>query len=94
MKGYARKERWREEVLLLEEEMRRVLASLEYERGEWVRRGNEECGADRIAGGKRAYALRQAMSRKRLAGYFKARFELTDELGRTGKKRRVNKVAV
>ena len=93
MKSYARKERWREEVLLLEEEMRRVLASLEYERGEWVRRCNEECGTDQIASGKHVYALRQATARWRLGGYFKTCFDSSEELGRTGKKRRVNNVA-
>lgn len=73
--------------------MRRVLASLEYEREEWVRRREEVTGSDRIAEGKRAYAQRQAAARAKLGADFKVRFESPDELGRTGKRRRVNPAA-
>ena len=73
--------------------MRRVLASLEHEKASWLRRKDDVCGADRIAAGKRAYALRQAGLKGKLHADCAARFAAEDELGRTGKKRRVNRVA-
>ena len=60
-KALARKERWEEEVLLLEEEMHRVLRSLHWEEQQWLARAKEDFEYDDItAAGHRAYALRQA----------------------------------
>ncbi|KIY60949.1 hypothetical protein CYLTODRAFT_495459 [Cylindrobasidium torrendii FP15055 ss-10] len=73
-KARARKERWSEEVTLLKEEMRRVLASLEHERKQWETRAQEQHAdltADVLAG-RSAYALKQASARTALAEAFRA----------------------
>ncbi|KAJ7025882.1 hypothetical protein C8F04DRAFT_1268726 [Mycena alexandri] len=62
-KVYARSRRWKEEVRLLQEEYRRILASFEYEAQRWearavaIRVGEVE---EAFAQGAIAYALRQA----------------------------------
>ncbi|KAK6966340.1 CxC2 domain-containing protein [Favolaschia claudopus] len=62
-KARARSRRWREEVLLLEEEYRRVLVSFEYEARKWEARAKAvPVGAVEIgfAQGAVAYAMKQA----------------------------------
>lgn len=59
-KSLARKTRWEEEVLLLREEMRRVLRSLAGEASEWSRRAEtREDISPEMNSGVRAYALSQ-----------------------------------
>jgi hypothetical protein len=60
-KARARADRWREELILLEEEMRRVLKFCEWKALWWDKR--VDCGRDvapALAEGLRAYALAQA----------------------------------
>ncbi|TRM56325.1 hypothetical protein BD626DRAFT_357487, partial [Schizophyllum amplum] len=60
-KALARKDRWDEEVLILQEDMRRCLRSLESEASVWRERANIDIGrGDAYACGTRAYALRHA----------------------------------
>ncbi|KAK7013942.1 CxC2 domain-containing protein [Favolaschia claudopus] len=69
-KARARSRRWKEEVLLLEEEYRRVLVSFEYEAGRWEARAKEiKVGVVEVgfAQGAIAYALKQAAVYRDLA---------------------------
>ncbi|KAF9505790.1 hypothetical protein BS47DRAFT_1306143 [Hydnum rufescens UP504] len=61
MKLRARKERWQEEVLLLHEEMRQVLAFCEHREAWWIDLSHSQTGLSlpQLEGNK-AYALRQA----------------------------------
>ncbi|KAJ8700507.1 hypothetical protein PTI98_003522 [Pleurotus ostreatus] len=76
-KSRARALRWSEEVLLLQEEMRRVLAFLRWQ-AEWWK--GQICDDESIPGpevlreGLNAYARQQANVRTRLAGSFEARW--------------------
>ncbi|TCD59923.1 hypothetical protein EIP91_011184 [Steccherinum ochraceum] len=76
-KSKARLERWQEEVLLLKEEMRRVVAYLEWHGGWWrqqSRQRQEKDGDGLISGGLSmglvAYAEKQAVIRETLARIF------------------------
>ncbi|KAJ7060741.1 hypothetical protein C8F01DRAFT_1083718 [Mycena amicta] len=70
-KARARRDRWTEEVCLLREEMKRVLRSLVSVEEVWRQRASAredlEVG---LAGGLRAYALRQACLYRRIADSF------------------------
>jgi hypothetical protein len=71
----ARKTRWSEEVMLLREEMRRVLRYLGWQAAWW--RERTELRTDwsaAVAAGARAYALKQADWHDRLAGYFRLKW--------------------
>lgn len=60
-------ERWQEEVVLLEEEMRRTEVTIKWEQSEWEGRA-AQCRMDtQIGRGKAAYALRQAADRAWMA---------------------------
>ncbi|KAF9005771.1 hypothetical protein BDZ89DRAFT_1049014 [Hymenopellis radicata] len=59
-KSYARKERWREEVIIGEDKMPRMLQSLKYEVQQWRTRVDVKFGSLREINGRRAYAYRQA----------------------------------
>ena len=63
-KAYARQARWKEEVALLQEEMRRVLAFLKWKSNIWLRKGDSEVvsltSCPYQLDGLRAYACRQA----------------------------------
>ncbi|KAL1658415.1 hypothetical protein GGF50DRAFT_92641 [Schizophyllum commune] len=60
-KALARKERWEEEVVILQEEMRRCLRSLESESQVWRTRADVDIGRGlEYASGVRAYGLRHA----------------------------------
>ncbi|KAF7337302.1 hypothetical protein MSAN_02255400 [Mycena sanguinolenta] len=67
-KARARSKRWKEEVALLEEEYRRVLASFEHEAGRWEARAQAAAGGTdaELAQGKTAYALKQAQMYRKL----------------------------
>lgn len=65
LKARARKMRWEEETKILQEEMRRVLATLEYEETEWTARGAARFTTDDcLREGLAAYAAKQAHIRR------------------------------
>ncbi|KAJ7038551.1 hypothetical protein C8F04DRAFT_1255829 [Mycena alexandri] len=73
-RALARKTRWCEEVMLLREEMRRVLRYLEWQADWWERRKTER--EDQVSVGLQhglaAYAAKQAAFHRRLAVFFKS----------------------
>ncbi|KAJ7739792.1 hypothetical protein DFH07DRAFT_688793, partial [Mycena maculata] len=69
-KVWARMDRWREEVNLLKEEMRRVPISLRHRAGWWIDRREVEEFEGEHAEGVRAYATRQAALMRGLADHF------------------------
>lgn len=72
-KSLARAERWEEEVLLLREEMRRVLTFLKYQADWWMKQGATRTVQDEVlSSGLKAYAARQANLRIRMASDFAA----------------------
>lgn len=73
--------------------MRRAVATLEWEEDRWRSRALNTLGDGVIAQGKRGYALRQADVHRHIHEDFVKRFEAQEELGRTGKKRKVNPAA-
>ncbi|KAJ7152741.1 hypothetical protein C8R43DRAFT_1127191 [Mycena crocata] len=77
-RALARKERWREEVLLLREEMRRVLRYLGWQADWWRERvgPRPEDADDALAAGLRAYALKQAAWHDRLRGFWRIKWEI------------------
>ncbi|KIY60941.1 hypothetical protein CYLTODRAFT_460278 [Cylindrobasidium torrendii FP15055 ss-10] len=87
-KVYARHQRWTEEVILLEEEQRRVLESLRRMESSWRSRAEAYQGQDTISRGKSAYARRQMDVFGRIRRNFTERFEAEEELGVSGKKRK------
>jgi hypothetical protein len=76
VKSKARADRWIEEVRLVKEEMRRVLAFLEWKAVWWTKEGGRvlDVGLD-IADGIRAYAAKHASLNRALARSFKTRWE-------------------
>ncbi|KAJ7079314.1 hypothetical protein C8R43DRAFT_1143270 [Mycena crocata] len=74
----ARKVRWEEEVLLLREEMRRVLRYLEWQAEWWVaRRDVRQDATPELRHGLAAYALRHANIFGRLGGFFQNEWSLS-----------------
>ncbi|KAJ6452140.1 hypothetical protein C8R47DRAFT_1204389 [Mycena vitilis] len=72
----ARKTRWVEEVMILEEEMRRTLRYLEWQAAWWDARRETRPGASaQVRGGVRAYAMKQAALHRRLAAHFKSEWD-------------------
>ncbi|KAJ7717168.1 hypothetical protein DFH07DRAFT_973682 [Mycena maculata] len=72
----ARKNRWEEEVLLLQEEMRRTLRYLEWQAGWWEEHMDTKLDSTpEVRAGARAYALKQAWMHRRLAAHFKSKWE-------------------
>ncbi|KAJ6479203.1 hypothetical protein C8R47DRAFT_983594 [Mycena vitilis] len=70
-KASARKIRWVEEVRLLREEMKRVLRMLRTIQKEWTARAEQRGDIDReLAGGLKAYAMRQVYVHRRIAEAF------------------------
>ncbi|KAF7969167.1 hypothetical protein HWV62_28172 [Athelia sp. TMB] len=76
LKARARKHRWVEEVMLLIEEMRRVLRFLNW-RADWWRQqeGSWDDMGDDVSDGLHAYAQRQAALCEAIAAQFKAKWE-------------------
>ncbi|KAN0109688.1 hypothetical protein V8E52_009034 [Russula decolorans] len=71
VKSKARADRWNEEVQLVKEEMRRVLAFLEWKVVWWTEEGGGKLGVTPdIADGIRAYAAKQASINRKLAQSF------------------------
>jgi hypothetical protein len=76
VKSRARADRWNEEVLLVKEEMRRVLTFLEWKAVWWTKEGVRDLDVrPDIADGIRAYAAKQAHINRALARSFKMRWE-------------------
>ncbi|KAJ7874124.1 hypothetical protein B0H13DRAFT_1894675 [Mycena leptocephala] len=76
VRAWARKVRWTEEVMLLREEMRRVLRYLAWQTEWWrERRALRTIGLLRWAGAH-AYALKQAAWHERLGGYFRMKWNI------------------
>ncbi|KAI5895150.1 uncharacterized protein SCHCODRAFT_01087923, partial [Schizophyllum commune H4-8] len=74
-KARARSERWREEVMLLEEEMQRVLRHLAWTGQEWAQRADALPTRDAyMCHGLRAYALRQRAIVEAVARSFRERW--------------------
>ncbi|KAF8139162.1 hypothetical protein K438DRAFT_1996294 [Mycena galopus ATCC 62051] len=76
-KAYARVKRWREEVLLLQEEMARCLLLLEWQAAIWDKRATPDHYTSKIVyraahlAGATAFAARQASLRRKLANRFR-----------------------
>ncbi|KAJ7740757.1 hypothetical protein DFH07DRAFT_698699, partial [Mycena maculata] len=71
----ARKNRWEEEVLLLQEEMRRTLRYLEWQAGWWEEHMDTKLDSTpEVRTGARAYALKQAWMHRRLVAHFKSKW--------------------
>jgi hypothetical protein len=68
----AHAERYEEELLLLPEEMRRTLASFDWERSEWIKRATARSVANReqLTASLTAYAFRQASLRENRIRHF------------------------
>nr|GAT58314.1 predicted protein [Mycena chlorophos] len=74
-RAMARRDRWFEEVLLLEEEMRRVLRYLQWQSDWWTTQaGRREVTDPALTAGLRAYALQSSTHSLRLMGYFKSKW--------------------
>ncbi|KAK7433802.1 hypothetical protein VKT23_020571 [Stygiomarasmius scandens] len=69
-KTYARVKRWREEILLLQEEMRRCLVTLEWQAEQWEQRANIDTFEGERLEGSSAYAFEQAAIRRQIAERF------------------------
>ncbi|KAJ7024475.1 hypothetical protein C8F04DRAFT_1192393 [Mycena alexandri] len=94
-KAYARSRRWKEEVMLLEEEMRRVIVTFEYNTSSWDARSQViKVGEvdELFAEGAIAYAIKQARMFRQMAEEAKTTF--TEERLANGKKRRVRRPAM
>ncbi|KAJ7771164.1 hypothetical protein B0H14DRAFT_3509188 [Mycena olivaceomarginata] len=77
----ARKTRWVEEAMILEEEMRRTLRYLEWQAVWWEgRQVGRPRASPQVQDGMRAYALRQAALHRRLAAHFKSEWEATSRV--------------
>jgi hypothetical protein len=78
----ARRDRWREEVALLLEEMRRSVAYLRWKAHQWVERSNQQNITDiTLQSGLRAYALRQGNIFRSLAETYLSEWNnVTDRL--------------
>ena len=74
MKSKACADRWHEEVQLVKEEMRRVLAFLEWKAVWWTEEGGRDHEKPDIADGIRAYAAKQAHINRAVARSFKMRW--------------------
>ncbi|KAJ7176163.1 hypothetical protein C8R43DRAFT_1084657 [Mycena crocata] len=76
-RAMARKERWEEEVMLLREEMRRVLRYLTWQAGWWRERAGLRSDADEaVSAGLHAYALKQAAWHERLGSFWRTKWEI------------------
>jgi len=76
VKSKAHTDRWQEEVLLVKEEMRRVLAFLKWKAVWWTEEGARDLDVrPDIADGIHAYAAKQAAINYALARSFEMRWE-------------------
>lgn len=68
----ARVKRWKEEIRLVPEEMRRVLAFLEWQEAQWITRMERRCDVDAaLREGLVAYAIDQAQTRRAMRREFR-----------------------
>ncbi|KAJ7061573.1 hypothetical protein C8F01DRAFT_1252352 [Mycena amicta] len=78
-RAFARKNRWNEEVMLLEEEMRRVLRYLAWEAGWWrAQAGRREELDAALAGGLRSYALKRASQSEQVMMHFRLKWATSE----------------
>ncbi|KAJ7026086.1 hypothetical protein C8F04DRAFT_966920 [Mycena alexandri] len=79
----ARKTRWEEEVMLLREEMRRVVRYLRWQAEDWGKKGDVTVSMDDISAptqlGKVAYAAKQAALYDELADFYKQQLSMSAE---------------
>ncbi|TFK60900.1 hypothetical protein BDN72DRAFT_778834, partial [Pluteus cervinus] len=80
-KSRARAKRWQEEVLLLQEEMKRVLMFFETEVQVWRSRAEYQKGTD-DGDGRHAYACQQSALREGLKAHFQELWKGVDEMVR------------
>ncbi|KAJ7832602.1 hypothetical protein B0H13DRAFT_1914961 [Mycena leptocephala] len=78
VRARARKIRWTEEVMILREEMRRVIRYLGWQVTWWQERVNTwPDAAPSVQAGARAYTMKQAAWHERLAGFFQTKWNLS-----------------
>ncbi|THU89992.1 hypothetical protein K435DRAFT_802334 [Dendrothele bispora CBS 962.96] len=78
-KAYAQVKRWKEEVLLLQEEMRRCLITLEWQACQWVERARiDTFKGERLEGASAYYAHEQAAIQHSIASRFQKPWNSTD----------------
>jgi hypothetical protein len=82
-KSYARLKRWREEILLLQEEMRRTVVSLHWEADQWEAKTRIDTFDGERLEGCSAYAHEQAQIRRNLATRFEQ--DWNDRFARTAR---------
>ncbi|KAG5222594.1 CxC2 domain-containing protein [Salix suchowensis] len=83
VKARARADRWQEEVLLLEEEMRRAIAFCKWKAEYWDNAATTRCPDDiDLREGIRAYAYRQAANERRRASQWKDKWQAIREHAR------------
>ncbi|KAL1724879.1 hypothetical protein EV714DRAFT_222349 [Schizophyllum commune] len=76
LKSKARRDRDREEIRLLLEEMRRTIASLDYDSEQWTQRARARQGCDdALADGLRSYAMEQAAWRSERAALLETKWK-------------------
>ncbi|KAJ7834491.1 hypothetical protein B0H13DRAFT_2426871 [Mycena leptocephala] len=74
----SRKIRWSEEVMLLREEMRRVLRYLGWQETWWRERVDTRPDVTRgVRAGARAYAMKEAAWHGKLAGFFRTKWDIS-----------------
>ncbi|THU82587.1 hypothetical protein K435DRAFT_631478, partial [Dendrothele bispora CBS 962.96] len=61
---------WKEEILLLQEEMRRCLVTLEWQAKSWEQRADIDTFEGERLEGAKAYAFEQAAVRRKIASRF------------------------
>ncbi|KAF7331140.1 CxC2 domain-containing protein [Mycena sanguinolenta] len=83
-KAYARMRRWHEDVVLVEEEMRRTIQYGYWQAGEWLGRSVAREGSigEELQEGLRAYALEQAHREARTCEELKSKWSYWRERGR------------
>ncbi|KAJ7139369.1 hypothetical protein C8R44DRAFT_604986 [Mycena epipterygia] len=75
----ARKIRWVEEVMLLREEMCRILRYLAWQTAWWEGQVSQRQASEELASGLRGYALKQAQWHEQLAGFFQTKWNTPAE---------------
>lgn len=83
LKTRARAERWREELLLLDEEMRRALQFCWWRVQWWTQRGDEAAQqSGHLSEGVRAYAIEQSNTERRRAIHWASKWSAVRERAR------------
>ncbi|KAF7314619.1 CxC2 domain-containing protein [Mycena kentingensis (nom. inval.)] len=78
-RALARKDRWNEEVMVLEEEMRRVMRYLDWKTKWWNEQTDRRPDlSEAVSGGIRAYALKRAAECERVMLHFRLKWALSE----------------